>query len=721
MVAKRMSEIFRKYSDKIVLFFYPLILVLINSNWIFTPAMLSPDPWFYFAFFRYFNVYAPSYPSNVYYFVERLTWNVPGFYIYKIFQPELANYIIHLLVYYVAVFSLYGILKILFGRRTALISALLMGSYPWFLRAVGWDYVDGVGIAQLLLLFYLLALSIRSKHWKPILFLGGIVHASLLITNQFWLGFAPAWIAFFLLMSFKNKKIDLKRLLYAGIFFFLGNLLLTLSASFYYHLVAGHYNFLKNSLSFAQKISSDENNVREVLKFYGQMPSYWHLLPMLFASLGVRQLFRKQKEIYHYEFLTIIIVFLLSYLWLIFWHYFKIPYLIVYLYSSYIIPATFLLFGALIYPIVDQLSERHFQQLIVPIMLVMAAPLLLCSIVPSIDSLQGNRWILIGVTISIFVLFAFTKLYRKEVFLLFFIGTSLIFYQSAAKIDIGVYTHDPSLNRNNFLTLIDASRDIDAYYPGHKYLDFRLWFRAEENLISHIPLASIYLYPWGSSINMSPSGQFEWPKNAQLHEGNIVLISADSDPQRVVEDANKALIPFNSKLIYQSSKRIEHGDLDTTLTFTKLEINPITLDYGKKYEFDFQPSAMDNWFSQENNGKSYMWSGPKTRSDIQFVLPQANSNIEIQFCVIMALKPAIPKNLKVFINETPVTVALTETPDCLFLYSGAIQSNIISVDPLKTVVSFQVDETISPKDLNLNADERKLGLAFDWLKFERLR
>ena len=527
MVAKRINAVFRKYFNTIVIFFYPLILVLINSNWIFTPASLSPDPWFYFAYFRYFNDYALSFPSNAHYFVERLTWDVPGYYINKIFQPELANYIIHLLVYYVAVFSLYGILKVLFNRRSALISALLMGSYPWFLRAVGWDYVDGVGIAQLLLLFYLLALSIRSTHWKLILFLGGLVNASLLITNQFWLGFAPSWIAFFLLISFKNKKINLKRLLYAGIFFLLGNLLLTLSASFYYHGVTGEYNFLKNSISFSQRISSDENNVRDVIKFYGLMPAYWHLLPMLLALLGVRQLIRKQKEKYHYEILTIIIVFLLSYLWLIFWHYFKIPYLIVYLYSSYIIPATFLLFGALIYPIIDQLSEHHFQQLIVPIMLVMAAPLIICSIVPSLDSLQSNRWILVGITI--FVFFAFTKLYRREVFLLFFIGISLIFYQSAAKIDIGVYTHDRSLSRNNFLTLIDASRDIDAYYPGHKYSDFRLWFRAEGNMITHISLASIYLYPWGSSINMSPSSQFEWSKNAQLKDGNIVLISSSSE------------------------------------------------------------------------------------------------------------------------------------------------------------------------------------------------
>jgi hypothetical protein len=157
MVAERTNQTSARFSDKIIILVFPLLLISLNSNWIFTPATnFLPDPWFYFSYFRYFYDYAVEFPSTVYYFVERITWNVPGYYIYQTFPPLLANYVLHLIVYYIALFSLYGILHSLFNRRTAILSALIMGGYPWFLRAVGWDYVDGIGISLILLLIYVL-------------------------------------------------------------------------------------------------------------------------------------------------------------------------------------------------------------------------------------------------------------------------------------------------------------------------------------------------------------------------------------------------------------------------------------------------------------------------------------------------------------------------------------------------------------------------------------
>ena len=68
-----------RLSDIIAILFFPLIVTRLNSNWIFTPVTgFLPDPWFYLAYFRYFYDYAPEFPSNIHYFVERLTWNVPG-------------------------------------------------------------------------------------------------------------------------------------------------------------------------------------------------------------------------------------------------------------------------------------------------------------------------------------------------------------------------------------------------------------------------------------------------------------------------------------------------------------------------------------------------------------------------------------------------------------------------------------------------------------------
>jgi hypothetical protein len=144
-------------------------------------------------------------------------------------------------------------------------------------------------------------------------------------------------------------------------------------------------------------------------------------------------------------------------------------------------------------------------------------------------------------------------------------------------------------------------------------------------------------------------------------------------------------------------------------------------DFGKKYEFDYQPSNGQNWQLPENDGKSFMWSGPGSKSDLPLVLPSSDSDIRVQFCVISSLKPSTLTSLKLIVNENLIPITSTKSSDCPYLYSGIIQSNIISANPKLTLASFQVDETVSPKELNMNSDERKLGLAFDWLIFERVK
>src|SRR5688572_3548552 len=271
------KHIFIEHRDRFILFIFPLILISINSNWIFTPVTnYIPDPWFYLGYFRYFYDYAPVYPSNTHYFVERLTWNIPGYYLHKTFPPLLANHILHLVVYYIAVFSLYGILHLIFNRRTALISALLMGSYPWFLRAAGWDYTDGTGIAHMLFLIFLITLSQYSSRWRVWLLLAGVVHSSLLITNLFWFGFIPSWVIYFLILNIQTKKFEMKQLILPASYFLLGDLVTVGIAGLFYYWVTGNYFFLTNSVRFSVILRSDEGNRNTVITIYRHMRPYWH-------------------------------------------------------------------------------------------------------------------------------------------------------------------------------------------------------------------------------------------------------------------------------------------------------------------------------------------------------------------------------------------------------------------------------------------------------------
>lgn len=137
MVTKSLTNIPQGRIDKTIIFIFPILITILNSNWIFSPTSnYLPDPGFYVGYFRYFFDYAPEYPSNIHYFVERVTWNIPGYLIYHILPSLIANYVLHLLVCYTALFSLYGILNMFFGNRTALLSTLLLCVYPWFLRAI---------------------------------------------------------------------------------------------------------------------------------------------------------------------------------------------------------------------------------------------------------------------------------------------------------------------------------------------------------------------------------------------------------------------------------------------------------------------------------------------------------------------------------------------------------------------------------------------------------
>jgi hypothetical protein len=144
------SALRRADSFLLLILLYPLLLLAISSNWIFSLGGYI-DPWVYFGYFRDFIALKNDSVLASHYYGSRLSWLLPGFLAHRFLNPETASVVLHLGVYYLAVFSLYVTLRRAVGRRGALIAALLMGGYAYFLNAAGWDYVDGAGIAYCLL------------------------------------------------------------------------------------------------------------------------------------------------------------------------------------------------------------------------------------------------------------------------------------------------------------------------------------------------------------------------------------------------------------------------------------------------------------------------------------------------------------------------------------------------------------------------------------------
>ena len=85
------------------------------------------------------------------YHVGRLSWILPGYLAHALLPPVAATVCLHLAVFYAATLGCYFCLRATVGRRSAVAVSLILGAYQPFIDAVGWDYVDGCGLAYFLL------------------------------------------------------------------------------------------------------------------------------------------------------------------------------------------------------------------------------------------------------------------------------------------------------------------------------------------------------------------------------------------------------------------------------------------------------------------------------------------------------------------------------------------------------------------------------------------
>src|SRR5215831_3757827 len=117
----------------------PWIIYLINPAWPFQ-SLGHMDPWYYFGYFAHFPQYqriAPTYSG------ERLTWIIPGYLLARVFGHVYGTLLLHILSYYVSVFSIRSVLARLSDPRTAFATACLLACHPLFIGANGWDFVEG--------------------------------------------------------------------------------------------------------------------------------------------------------------------------------------------------------------------------------------------------------------------------------------------------------------------------------------------------------------------------------------------------------------------------------------------------------------------------------------------------------------------------------------------------------------------------------------------------
>jgi hypothetical protein len=171
----------------------PAGLIAANSRWIWSP--LSRDPWLYYGFFRFARIYLHDFDTL--YYSSRLSVIVPGYLARHLLPAGPANLLLHLALYWIALFALWGVLRSLYGSAAALLTATACGVQPAFLMSVGWNMVDGFGMTYGLLALLFLTLAARGGAWRYWLLLAGGAVTAMVVANLFFALSGAFLVAYF--------------------------------------------------------------------------------------------------------------------------------------------------------------------------------------------------------------------------------------------------------------------------------------------------------------------------------------------------------------------------------------------------------------------------------------------------------------------------------------------------------------------------------------------
>jgi 4-amino-4-deoxy-L-arabinose transferase-like glycosyltransferase len=240
-----------------VLALLPLALLLLDRNWIFSPP--HRDAWIYYGYYENGALYLALFSDR--YYSSRVAAFLPGFALHHLLPPVAANVLLHLGLVWASLISFYWVVRDLFGRQPALLSALAFGCHPLLLHALGWNYVDGFGITYFLvaLLFSTLATRSRRRWWIWAAAAGAAVTA-LACTNVFYLIYAPAVAGHFLVLNrYRNRRSPLR----AGLAASAGGAMLLLALGVVTSSVGGPFFFLASSFDFLAERSKTANPFRD--------------------------------------------------------------------------------------------------------------------------------------------------------------------------------------------------------------------------------------------------------------------------------------------------------------------------------------------------------------------------------------------------------------------------------------------------------------------------
>lgn len=684
----------------------PIAIALVNPNWLYTPVdrLQNTDAYIYHGLFRYFFDFASTAPSNGHYFVERLSWVVPGYVIYHILPPFWANAALHLGVQLTAVLALYATASAWFGRAAAFPTAILLSAYPWLLRAAGHDYVDGAGIAYSCLGLYLLTRGLLHRsRWA---FFGlGVVLAALLISQASWTVYLPMYAiaAAGLFDARRRPEIGRAVLLTAG-----GGLGVFAAAMIFNQITVGHWDFLRNSLWFALNASKHfQGMYAETATAYGGRDTpTWLVLPMLLCCVTAWRLARGpgsvEPELWR-RFSAAVGCFAVFFATLSVLHVFgALPYLQIYLYTSYLIPASFLVLAALM--------AVHGVQGTTTTWVWTAGFLALtfgvAEIAPGLETWHRDPSVSILVGSLAGGVFLWNLVRRSRPLA---VGAGYALFTFVIGWGSAVYCADRDLNGRLFTAVQTAIDRIDQHYADQKdYAQFTVWYPRANFTGYASAVASVYQVAWGRIVNTHPDTELSLGTTGVPPTRDVLLFSNDPG---VVSAAQAAMGPSyrlnvfdRFTLTYSPDGETVVGTLAHVERFALLDakLDPIGENVGR--------------LSRRSDGLAYAWTGPGEAVTLHMPLPAPSTAwLNVDLCVLATILPA-PKTLPGSFNSGSVTLQLAnDDPVCPILYRALIPASLVIASRDNTLAL--TIPTASADTVFHNDDQSQLGMAIHYVRF----
>ncbi len=237
--------------DWILLGTLPIVLWLISDRWMFLPVQYWFDPWGFLGIYLNYEYLSCL---NQSYAISRLPSIIPHFFAYKFLDSYWAVVTTTLLKFYLCIMPLYWVLyEITKNKLASIIPIFLLSFFPYFLSSLGWNYVDGFGIAYISLATAFLVGACTKQNWKFCLFLAGFFQAFMVFNYIFVVVFALVQV---LIFATYNKVHGKKPLIDYFLFLGMGALFATVCLSSFSYYFNGTILFFWPQIEAAFHLAS---------------------------------------------------------------------------------------------------------------------------------------------------------------------------------------------------------------------------------------------------------------------------------------------------------------------------------------------------------------------------------------------------------------------------------------------------------------------------------